>query len=55
LSDGDVVRVLGIADIERAFDLDEQFRYVDHVFDRVFAAAEPAVAAVPVDSLGALP
>ena len=54
LSDADVVRVLGPADIERAFDLDEQFRHVDHVFDRVFASAEPAGAAVPVDSLGAL-
>jgi adenylosuccinate lyase len=54
LSDTDVVRVLGPADIERAFDLDEQFRHVDHVFDRVFAAAEPAVEAIPVDSLGAL-
>ena len=24
------------AEIERAFDLDEQFRHVDHIFDRVF-------------------
>jgi adenylosuccinate lyase len=54
LSDAEIVRVLGPADIERAFDLDEQFRHVDHVFDRVFAAAEPAAEAIPVDSLGAL-
>jgi adenylosuccinate lyase len=55
LGDADVNRVLGPADLERAFDLGEQFRHVDQVFDRVFAAAEPAAAAVPVDSLGALP
>ena len=55
LSDPDVVRVLGPADIERAFDLDEQFRHVDHVFDRVFADAGQTTVAVPVDSLGALP
>ena len=29
-------RVLRPAEIERAFDLDEQFRHVDHIFDRVF-------------------
>ncbi len=36
LADTDVARVLDPAAIERAFDLDEQFRHVDHVFDRVF-------------------
>jgi adenylosuccinate lyase len=55
LDDADVVSVLGPADIERAFDLDVQFRHVDHVFERVFAAAAPAAAAVAADPLGALP
>ena len=32
----DVTRVLPPAEIERAFDLDEQFRHVDDIFDRVF-------------------
>jgi adenylosuccinate lyase len=36
LADPDVTRVLDPAGIERAFDLDQQFRHVDHVFDRVF-------------------
>jgi adenylosuccinate lyase len=36
LADEDVMRVLTPADIGRAFDLDEQLRHVDDVFDRVF-------------------
>jgi adenylosuccinate lyase len=36
LADDDVLRVLTPADIERAFDLDEQMRHVDYIFDRVF-------------------
>ena len=28
------------ATIERAFDLDEQFRHVDRIFDRVFQTEE---------------
>jgi adenylosuccinate lyase len=36
LADTDVTRVLPAADIERAFDLDEQLRHVNHIFDRVF-------------------
>jgi adenylosuccinate lyase len=36
LADADVVRVLPPADIERAFDLDEQLKHIDHIFDRVF-------------------
>ena len=39
LADADVTRVLDAAGIERAFDLDQQFRHVDHVFDRVFQEA----------------
>ena len=36
LSDADVSRVLTAAEIERAFDLDQQLKHVDHIFDRVF-------------------
>src|SRR5262245_61807738 len=36
-ADSDVSRVLTPAEIDRAFDLAEQFRYVDDVFDRVFS------------------
>jgi adenylosuccinate lyase len=36
LDDPDVPRVLGKAEIERTFDLDEQLRHVDDIFDRVF-------------------
>jgi adenylosuccinate lyase len=36
LADPDVTRVLPAADIERAFDLAEQLKHVDDIFDRVF-------------------
>src|SRR5213078_3244035 len=36
LADADVTSVLTAADIDRAFDLDEQFRHVDHVVERAF-------------------
>ena len=36
LVDPDVTRVLPPADIERAFDLDEQLKHVDQIFGRVF-------------------
>jgi len=36
LTDPDVTRVLPAAEIERAFDLDEQLKHVDDIFDRVF-------------------
>jgi adenylosuccinate lyase len=39
LADADVARVIDAASIERAFDLDEQFRHVDQIFDRVFQGA----------------
>ena len=38
-SDTDVMGVLTKGDIERAFDLKEQFRHVDHIFERVFQTA----------------
>jgi adenylosuccinate lyase len=37
LADAEVTGRLSPAEIERAFDLDEQFRYVDDIFQRVFA------------------
>ncbi|MFN7980309.1 MAG: adenylosuccinate lyase [Vicinamibacterales bacterium] len=37
LADADVTRVLPPAEIEKAFDLHEQFQHVNHVFDRVFS------------------
>jgi adenylosuccinate lyase len=36
LADPDVTGVLSHEEIERAFDLDEQFKHVDDIFDRVF-------------------
>jgi len=44
-SDTDVSRVLSKADIERAFDLQDQLKHVDDVFDRVFQT-EPAGRAI---------
>jgi adenylosuccinate lyase len=40
LADADVTGVLSAGEIERAFDLDEQFRHVDRIFDRVFQPAD---------------
>jgi adenylosuccinate lyase len=40
LADDDVMRVLSPADVERAFDLNEQLRHVDDIFDRVFERVE---------------
>src|SRR5689334_11626655 len=40
-ADPDISRVLTGADLERAFDLNEQLKHVDHIFSRVFAC-EPA-------------
>ncbi len=39
LADPDVIRALPAAEIERAFDLDEQLKHVDDIFDRVFVTA----------------
>ncbi len=36
LADPDVARVLSPGEIERAFDLGDQLKHVDHVFERVF-------------------
>ncbi len=40
LDDPDITGVLAAAEIERAFDLEEQFRHVDDIFDRVFAPVQ---------------
>jgi adenylosuccinate lyase len=40
VADPDVTGVLSAEDIERAFDLEEQFRHVDAIFDRVFAPVQ---------------
>ena len=38
LADPDITGVLSAEEIERAFDLDEQLRHIDQIFDRVFHA-----------------
>jgi adenylosuccinate lyase len=38
LADPDLMRVLSPAEVEKAFDLHDQLRNVDAIFDRVFAA-----------------
>jgi len=40
LADADVTEVLPLAEIDRAFDLDEQLKHVDFIFDRVFVQQE---------------
>ena len=42
-ADRDVAAVLTPAELDRAFDLEEQFRHVDSIFERVFErVAHPA-------------
>ncbi|HXG55464.1 MAG TPA: adenylosuccinate lyase [Vicinamibacterales bacterium] len=41
LADGDLVKVLPPAEIEKAFDLDDQLRNVDAIFGRVFGPGAP--------------
>jgi adenylosuccinate lyase len=36
LADSDVAQAMSAVEIDRAFDLDEQLKHVDHIFDRVF-------------------
>jgi adenylosuccinate lyase len=43
LADSDIARVLSREEIERAFDLDEQLKHIDHIFERVFHAAHTRV------------
>ena len=37
LADPDIARVLRPAEVERAFDLEDQFKHVDEIIDRVFS------------------
>jgi adenylosuccinate lyase len=39
LADTDVMQVLTPAEVEKAFDLEDQLRNVDAIMDRVFAGA----------------
>jgi adenylosuccinate lyase len=43
LQDADVIKVLTLAEIEKAFDLDEYFRNVDAIFERVFVPVAASV------------
>jgi adenylosuccinate lyase len=45
LADDDITRVLPAAEIGRAFDLNDQLKHVDHIFERVFHAREATVGA----------
>ena len=42
LADSDVRHVLSAADIDSAFDLRQQFRHVDQIFERVFGSPAKA-------------
>ena len=42
-ADADITRTLAPAEIERAFDLNEQFKHVDEIFDRVFQSVAERV------------
>jgi len=56
LDDPRVMQVLSPAAIERAFDLDEQLKHVDHIFDRVFGVTALVAEVAETDSvLRALP
>jgi adenylosuccinate lyase len=54
LADPDVTRALPAAEIERAFDLDEQLKHVDHIFDRVFGAPSSRESAPRAETAKAL-
>jgi adenylosuccinate lyase len=43
LADADVSRVLTAAEIERSFDMGEQLRHINHIFERVFHAVPAKV------------
>jgi adenylosuccinate lyase len=47
LADADLMKVLSAADVEKAFDLDDQLRNVDAIFTRVFGGD---IASAPVQS-----
>ncbi len=45
LADADITRVLPATEIERAFDVNDHLKHVDHIFERVFHAKEATVGA----------
>jgi adenylosuccinate lyase len=49
LADADVAAVLPAAEIERAFDLDDQLRHIDEIFARVFGTSEPEAVGASAD------
>jgi adenylosuccinate lyase len=56
LGDPEVTGVLPAADVERAFDLGEQLRHVDHIVDRVLGSTEvPAEADAADRPIGVAP
>jgi len=52
LADPDIGRVLSPDEIERAFDLDEQLKHVDDIFDRVFVTTIDAAPAELAEETG---
>ncbi|MGE0591988.1 MAG: adenylosuccinate lyase [Vicinamibacterales bacterium] len=46
LADADVMAVLSAADVEKAFDLDEQLQHVGHIFERALGAPDAVSAGV---------
>jgi adenylosuccinate lyase len=55
LADPDVTAILSRADVERAFDLDEQFRHVDDIFARVFGTTTVDAEAAEIAVVGRAP
>ena len=53
LADADVARALSSAEIEQAFDLGEQLKHVDRIFERVFQEAPAAEHAAVGEPVGA--
>ena len=53
LADAEIVAVLPPAEIDKAFDLDEQFRHIDQVFARVFGASGSTLSSASPASAGA--
>jgi len=51
----DIAGVLGPAQIARAFDLDEQFKHIDEIFDRVFPDASRRGNAGIAEAVGSVP
>jgi adenylosuccinate lyase len=48
LADADIIRILTPPEIDRAFDLDDQLKHVDEVFERVFHSGQVGAAREPL-------